>query len=142
MLSGELELAQNSLLKAITLDGQFINAYIVLAQVQSDLGKTDASIATYERALVLSPGNKDIYRNLALTYSQYGDYDNAIRQYQHVIDIDPRSAFPYAGIIAEYQKQGKQQEVIATCRRAVEALPESVEEFYTAVIRTFPRPHD
>jgi len=129
MLSGELELAQNSLLKAITLDGQFINAYIVLAQVQSDLGKTDASIATYERALVLSPGNKDIYRNLALTYSQYGDYDNAIRQYQHVIDIDPRSAFPYAGIIAEYQKQGKQQEVIATCRRAVEALPESVEEF-------------
>lgn len=73
------EQAEQSLLKALKADDEFIEAYQLLSQVCYDQGRTEEAISHYSKSLELDPdGNPDGYRLLAGLTIMTGDYDRTL----------------------------------------------------------------
>ncbi len=61
-----------------------------LGYVYQDVEKNlDASIAAYQTAYILTPGDIEIYINLGSAYYDKGDYDNALTVYRKALELNP-----------------------------------------------------
>lgn len=75
--------AEEALLKAISVDRDFVEAYRMLAQIRYDQGRTEEAIRYFSHALRIDPeGNPDGYRLLAGLTFMNGEYDRTL----HLID--------------------------------------------------------
>ncbi len=76
---GDQACVEESLLKAIKADDEFIEAYQMLAQLCYEQGRMEEAIANYARTLEIDPeGNPEGYRLLAGLKLMTGDYEGAL----------------------------------------------------------------
>jgi len=81
---------EESLLKAIAADDQFIEAYQLLAQLYFDQGRMEEAISYYAVTLEIDPeGNPDGYRLLAGLKLRTGDYAGALELVETYLDFPP-----------------------------------------------------
>jgi Flp pilus assembly protein TadD len=59
------------------------------------VGKYDAAISDFSRAIELAPQESEPYFNRGVTHHQMGDRDAAIRDYSEAIKLAPDNADPY-----------------------------------------------
>jgi len=81
--------AEESYLKAISLDRNFVDAYKNLGLCYLNLKSYDKSLTFLEKALVLAPNNLSILTAIANVYKNKEDFDAAIIGYQKVLTLDP-----------------------------------------------------
>jgi len=110
-------IAEKYFLSAIDADPQFIDAYLVLAQVYEDSKQPLKAIETYRKGL---PIQKDYFPNgyfrlAKLEYSE-GLYTNALESYEQFLSLNPNKATN-----TEKAKDG-----IARCTFSIEAMKNPV----------------
>jgi tetratricopeptide (TPR) repeat protein len=71
------------------------------------MGKGDEAMKTYEQALQLSPGNKDLLFNLGRLYFMRDDYANAVKQFTEVWKSNPDDFEVNYQVGASYLKIGE-----------------------------------
>jgi tetratricopeptide (TPR) repeat protein len=71
------------------------------------MGKGDEAMKTYEQALQMSPGNKDLLFNLGRLYFMRDDYANAVKQFTEVWKSNPEDFEVNYQVGASYLKIGE-----------------------------------
>ena len=84
--------AEDSLLKAIEIKPDFIDAYIDLGNVYAQKGDLDKAAKHYTEASVKKPGHLPPYMLLGLIYEKQGKTDEAIKNYKKALEINPKFA--------------------------------------------------
>ncbi|MDP6979920.1 MAG: tetratricopeptide repeat protein, partial [Myxococcota bacterium] len=74
-------------------DPNDIEAHQQLARFYSLTGRTDETIATYERAVEVQPNSPVLHHFLALLYEAQGEVDKAAQSYEDAIKYDDNHAF-------------------------------------------------
>jgi Flp pilus assembly protein TadD len=90
--SKQNELAEASFSHAVDLDHYNLAALVLLAQTQSDLGKTDQAYTNYQKAIELSPRDPHLFVALGTLYEKSGDWQRARESYQKALAIQPEDA--------------------------------------------------
>ena len=81
---------EESLLKAIKADNQFIEAYQMLAQLCYEQGRLNEAISYYARTLEINPeGNPEGYRLLAGLKLMAGEYAGALQLVERYLTFPP-----------------------------------------------------
>ena len=64
------------------------------------------AIASFEKALALSPDDLEVLLALSMAHSKNGDQDTAIALAERAAAIDPADPFPHTNLSMFYQKKG------------------------------------
>jgi tetratricopeptide (TPR) repeat protein len=72
-----------------------VQIYLNLGMAQLKLETFDAALASYKKALELSPRNPSIYNYRGYANYKLGFYIDAINDYNNAIDLDPNNATSY-----------------------------------------------
>jgi len=81
--------AEQVLERATQLDSQNVGAIVLLAELQSDRGARDQAIASYQRAMVLSPNANSVQVALGGLYESSGNWQMAQDIYKKVLSAQP-----------------------------------------------------
>ena len=99
--------------EAIKLAQGFIEAeesgvhYARLAKVYASIDRVDEAIATYQKAIEINPGDKNVYQELAQLYIRKEDFEAAEKMFQYAIQ--------YTG--AEWERQDIERQLMELYRR-------------------------
>ncbi len=91
--NGDLEGAEAQFVLATELIPDDINVHQQLARFYTLTGRTDETIATYEKAVQMQPTSARLHHFLALLYEAQGELDMAQRSYENAIKYDDNHAF-------------------------------------------------
>lgn len=82
--------AEEALLKAVSADNNFIEAFGLLSQICYETGRIDDAIKYYSRTLEIDPeGNPDGYRLLAGLVIRRGDYKHTLELLEKFLSYSP-----------------------------------------------------
>jgi cellulose synthase operon protein C len=81
--------AEQALERATQLDSQNVNAIVLLAELQAERGARDQAIASYQRAIGLSPNALSVQVALGGLYESSGNWQTAQALYQKVLAAQP-----------------------------------------------------
>ena len=105
------------------IDGGNDDAYRLMARAQEQLGRADAALATYARAVELRPQDRATHVWLAAFHRSRGNYADATREYERAVELTPDNA-PVRGILAAmYTFLGRYEDAIAECERSIALAP-------------------
>jgi outer membrane protein OmpA-like peptidoglycan-associated protein len=108
---------EESLLKAIKADDQFIEAYQMLAQLCYEQGRMEEAISYYAQTLEIDPeGNPEGYRMLAGLKLLSGDYAGALELAEHYLAFPPEKV----------KNKSKGASIRESCLFALEAMKNPV----------------
>ena len=120
--------------KAVTLDPNFAEAYVALAEAcQAKMffegaGKEydERGFVAIQRALALDPSLPEAYivRGV-LRYNRWHNFDiaAAIRDYRHAVALDPKSVRAHHNLCSELNHAGLHDQAIAACSTALQIDP-------------------
>lgn len=99
---GDTQRAEELYGEAIAIDESYIDASAELVRLYLGLGRNDEALSTLQRAIKISPENKELYKMLATVEVQRGNLDSALNAYRKVIQIDPAAvtAYYFAGMLS------------------------------------------
>ena len=81
--------AIEKLLQATSADKKFIEAYLLLGEVYTELKKYDQAVAALNQAIDLNPGFfPNTFFNLAYIHYQNRDFENAAKNFRIFVDRD------------------------------------------------------
>ena len=99
--------------EAIELAQKFIEAeesgvhYARLAKIYASIDRVDEAIATYQKAIEINPGDRNVYQELAQLYVREEDFGAAEKMYQY--------ALQYTG--QEWERQNLERQLMELYRR-------------------------
>ncbi|MBQ4123440.1 tetratricopeptide repeat protein [bacterium] len=101
----------------------FVELYILLGKVYTELQRYDDAICEYKMAIWLDSLNVDAYYYLCLLYEEQKDYDNAILVCEKLVELQPQVA-DYHCKIAQYKYlKGEVDEAVTHYQTAVAINP-------------------
>jgi len=104
--------------KAINLNPQYANAYILRGVSYSGRKDYDAAIRDYTEAIRLSPNDASPYNNRGVSYYLKGDENAAIRDYTEAIRLDPKTYYYYSNRANSYERIGEKDKAQADRKKA------------------------
>ena len=113
---------QEALRQAETLVQQFPSSSIlhnIRGAALKQLGRLDASIEAYKKALTINPDNAEVYNNMGLTLKGQGKLEEAIKCYNKALVINPNFDKAYNNKGLTLQDQGKLEEAIKCYKKAI-----------------------
>ena len=123
---------QEALSKGTQLLRQFPNSvylYNITGAVNQSLGKLDAAIKAYTKALSIKPNYAETHFNMGITLKDQGKLDEAIESYTKTLSIKPDYPEAYNNMGIALKEQGKLQEAIEALNKALSIKPDSVEVY-------------
>ena len=115
--NSDFEASEQSLLKAVRTDDQFIEAYHLLSQICFDSRRIEEAITHYSRSLEIDPeGNPDGYRLLAGLYFQVGEYARCREAAEKFLSYPP----------GQVRSREAGEKLVESCRFAIRAMENPV----------------
>jgi TolB-like protein/cytochrome c-type biogenesis protein CcmH/NrfG len=117
--------AREGVERALALDPNLAEAHAAMGWIRThydwDWAAADAS---FQRALVLEPGNAAVVRGAARMAATLGRFEEALALDRRAVEMDPLNARAYynLGIYANYA--GRLEEAVAAFKKALEINPE------------------
>jgi len=105
--NGKYDLAINEYSDVISLDPNFVLAYVNRGCIYSDRNEYDMAIRDYTEAIRLDPTEASAYLGRGGIYRNKREYDLAIKDYNEVIRLDPANTRAYFGRGYTYRKKKK-----------------------------------
>jgi tetratricopeptide (TPR) repeat protein len=87
--SGHFSEAERRCTAVLALNGKSFEALHLLALTQAELGKHNAALDNYDRALAIRPNYADAHNNRANTLQRLGRFDEALESYRRALTIRP-----------------------------------------------------
>ena len=97
--------------------------------VYKELGRLDASIEAYNKALAIKPDYTVAYNNMGNALKDQGNLEEAIEAYNKALAIRPDYAVTYYNMGVTLQGQGKLQEAIEAYNKALAIKPDYADAF-------------
>jgi tetratricopeptide (TPR) repeat protein len=123
--------AEKVLLQCTELDQQNLAAFVLLAQVQSSLGKPSDAISSYQRAVAISPNNSQLYTALGSAYEAQENWQQAEATYQKALAFQSDNALAANNLAYLMLEHGGDINVALTlartARRGLPNLPNSAD---------------
>jgi Flp pilus assembly protein TadD len=79
--------AERSFERAVSMDGQNIDAVVALAQTQASLGQGAQAVESYRKAALLAPGSAELQSALGGAYESTGDWQSAEASYRRALGL-------------------------------------------------------
>ena len=98
--------AERSLKRALQLNPNHSEAYLVYGQLLDALGRLEDGLATKQRALERDPFSPLVHLQISLSYWNQRRYDDAIEWANRTLEIDPRHPHAREHLAAAYLKKG------------------------------------
>lgn len=120
---GDLARAEQRCWQILAAQPDFFDALRLLAFVQLRLGKREAALASYDRAIALRPDHADAHYHRGVVLSALKRVEEALASYDRAIEARPHHAeawFNRANILHELKRF---EEAVASYDRAVAAQP-------------------
>jgi Flp pilus assembly protein TadD len=121
---GQLEEAAGHFEQSLAVEPK-AEIYSDLGFIQARLGRPDAALADYRKALELDPNCASAHFNLAVSLVQAGKFAEAESHYRQALPGRP-TAEVHNGLGFVLARQGRTDEAIAEFRKALEANPRFV----------------
>jgi len=110
------------------------NLPVVLARLADSYSKAkenDQAIATYQKALQLTPDDAALHNNLGSVYASTGKMDEAQAQFQKAAELDPPNAGRYYfNIGAIMYNAGKMDDALTAFNKVISLDPKNAEAYY------------
>lgn len=113
--------------EALSLNPNFIKAYVAKADALIGKGEYDAALEVLNGALEKAPENPDVHfsRGLALSYKK--DYAGAIEAFQKVLAKQPQRAYAHYYLGLSYYYAGRKAQAISSLQRFLDLAPDAPE---------------
>ena len=92
---GDPDKALENLNKAITLDPDFIEAYLTRAEAYMSIGEQEKAFEDFNKAIQLDPNSADIYYTRGKVYSDLKQHEKAFEDFNQAIRLKPNFADVY-----------------------------------------------
>jgi tetratricopeptide (TPR) repeat protein len=110
------------------------NVPVVLARLADSYAKAkdnDQAIATYQKALQLTPDDAALHNNLGSVYASNGKMDEAQAQFQKAAELDPTNAGRYYfNIGAIMYNAGKMDDALTAFNKVISLDPKNADAYY------------
>lgn len=110
--------------------GQFggdVDAWIMLGNVNGQLGYLDEAEDCYRRALALQPDNSMLHCNLGNVYTLRGENAKALASYREAVRLAPDNALAHSNLGGLLKTMGRIEEATAHLRNALNLNPRLAE---------------
>ena len=121
---------QQALKQAETLIPQFPQSatlFNIQGAALNGLGKLDASVEAYNKALAIKPDYAEAYNNMGVALKEQGKLEEAIEAYNKALAIKPDYAEAYNNMGNALKEQGKLEEAIEAYNKALAIKPDYAE---------------
>jgi predicted O-linked N-acetylglucosamine transferase (SPINDLY family) len=108
----------------------FFDAFYLLGEVQAGLGKIDAALANYERALEIWPNAARAHHGRGVLLEKLKRYEEALANYERALSLRPNFSAALFSRGNLLQAQGRLAEALASYNRAIELRPDFVLALY------------
>jgi len=125
MRMGDVEAAETSLERAVTLDPSYPQGQFNLGVLRFGQGRHSDAIARFQQTLHLDPGFTDAYVNLGSTYAALEEYEAALEPWQQLRRIQPNHPALIHNIALANARLGRLDSAIADFERALELDPDN-----------------
>src|SRR4029078_12039358 len=110
------------------------SVFLAIASIERRRGKWKQSIADYEKAASLSPGDPIIIENLAVTYQAVRDFPAAAKAFDRAVALVPNS-FEAKSLRATGEMEWKGD--LSMMKNLLASLPPDFESFGTVALARF-----
>jgi tetratricopeptide (TPR) repeat protein len=98
--------------------------------IYKSLGKLDAAIEAYKKALLINPNYVDAHYNMGNALRDYGKHDEAITAYENALNLQPGHIDAYNNIGNILRNQGKLEKAIIAFKKAIKINPNRANIYY------------
>lgn len=110
------------------------NVPVVLARLADSYAKAkedDQAIATYQKALQLTPDDASLHNNLGSVYAASGKSDQAMAEFQKAAQLDPTNASRYYfNMGAIMYNAGKMDDALTAFNKVISLDPKNANAYY------------
>jgi len=112
--------------RAVKIDPDFSEAYNNLGYAHAKMGKFDAAIPFYKKAVsnLLYATPEKAYVNMGKAYYRLGKYDDSAAAYKEALKRAPNFDLPYMGLALCYNATGKYGDASTALSRAIALNPQ------------------
>ncbi len=96
-----------------------VNLYNIIGAANAALGKPNAALVAYNKAVVVKPSYADSYNNIGVVLQDQGKLDEAIEAYNRAISIKPDYSHAYFNMANALRDQDKLEEAIKAYNKAL-----------------------
>ena len=111
----------------LTAAGEFFDALHLLALAQSELGRNNAALDNYNRAIALKSDDAQALYNRGNTLQKLGRFEQALESYQRALAVGPDFAEAFNNRGVALQKLGRSEEALESYEQALAVTPEYAE---------------
>ena len=122
---GAPEAARAHLVRAVTLQPAFADAWHNLAVAHASLGAFPEAIAAYRQALQLDPDLWRAHNGLGVALMSLGRVDEAVASYREAVRLAPEYAQARNNLGAAYGMKGQGNEAVVQLEEAVRLAPDN-----------------
>ena len=108
--------------KSISVDSQFVSAYVNLAKLYENLYRREDALVWFHKALLVDVKNKNAFLGLGQLYLKMNQYQLAIETFNHLLKVHP-DAVAYFNLGFAYEQQGDHKKAIYFYKKTLELNP-------------------
>ncbi len=127
---GQFEAAERDFVQAISENKSFVDAYLSLAQISLNLGKTQFALGHVNKALELEPQNRKAFLIRSRIYAKQLDYPKAIDDISVTIMMDPEDDEMYLLRGTYYQEFTQHTNAINDFTKAIILNENNADAYY------------
>ncbi|MGR3278679.1 tetratricopeptide repeat protein, partial [Acaryochloris marina NIES-2412] len=101
-----------------------------LGNIQSDLGRYEEAIASYDKALEFKPDNDQAWYNRGVDLGYLGRYEEAIASYDKALEIKPDNDQAWYNRGVDLRSLGRYEEAISSYDKVLEFKPDDDQAWY------------
>lgn len=129
-VKGDYELAIAELTKAIVLNSESAEAYLLRGHAYESQKEPDRAIADYSKAIELDPLDASGYEARGHAYHWWGEGDCGMADLTKLIELKPRNVMAYRVRGEVYLQKGSYDQAIADYTKAIQLEPEADWNYY------------
>lgn len=122
---GLLDEAQEYYNQALDANSDYLDGYLGLARIVTELGEYDKAAEICQVALVLHPKSESIYNQLGNIAFIKKNAAEAIASYQQAISLNPYYIPAYNGLGLSYLQNGEQNRALEVFQQALQIAPDA-----------------
>ncbi len=108
---------------ALGLKTNYVNAYFLLAQIDSRKGDVTSAIKQIEIAAQMNPNNPTVFFRLGILRYSNSDYTGAVSAFEQSVILDPGSFQAHLLLAKSYGKAGRKNDALLQYHMLEKALP-------------------